>query len=97
MALATLLLPGDEGSPVSKRTADATKALKQATDVISVPSNLPQEGTPSFVEPEEELPTATATKYAAYDVQRSYAAVSRTATPPFPKQNLAGQWQHVMK
>lgn len=43
MAIATLLLPGEEGSQVSKKTAGAAKALKQAVDVVAVPSGISNE------------------------------------------------------
>ena len=69
MAIATLLLPGEEGSNVSKKTADATRALKQASDVVAVASGVTGTGTPDFTEPDPEPVLDTAQKYAAYSLK----------------------------
>ena len=81
MAIATLLLPGEEGSNVSKKTADATRALKQASDVVAVASGVTGTGTPDFTEPDPEPVLDTAQKYAAYSLK--YASSVLTRSPYF--------------
>ena len=87
MAVATLLLPGDEGSHVSKKTADAAKALKQDVDVVAVSSGITSDGVPKSTDPHPEPLIDSAQKYAAY--YASAMLLSGTAKPGKVSTNLA--------
>jgi len=71
MGLAAFLLPGDEGTSVSKKAADAAKAMKQSTDCLAIAAEVTPSKTPHFTEPDPEPITTTVAKHSYHAVQYS--------------------------